>query len=898
MFEDYLVLIMECTSILFMLVLSYEAFIENKNKERKTNLCRLCLGLTLLALLVEAESYAFDGDLEMQGLTFVCNTLSFVLGTWIIVAFMFYVTALLNEKKKTSYLHAKIVLGMGIAESIIAIAGAFLGKTFTYVDAVYEPGPWIPFLSMFQMVFIAYLFVYILANRKTLGNHDTGVLLIYMGFTIVTTLMEIIFEDLPSFYFVGQALAMNIIYVEDRARLRTDLESQKQLNDMIMHQNTLLDGLAREYHTVWLIDPDHRLHLYRSTGRSADRDDVQIIGLDVPDYSDAMKGYVKAKVCKEDQARVQDAVKWDTVIKETPETGNYVITYRRKLKDGKTDYHQMCFAKSYDEEKGMNIILAFRSVDEEIRKEKEQQERLEEAYSMAQSASRAKTTFLNNMSHDIRTPMNAIIGYTGLAATHIDNKEIVQDYLTKIGQSSNHLLSLINDVLDMSRIESGKMTLNERAENLSEILHTLRTMVQADISSKQQNFFIDTVDTNDENIICDKLRLNQVLLNILSNSIKYTPAGGTISLRVTEKTVSENGYADYEFQVMDNGIGMSEEFIETIFDPFTRMKTSTVSGIQGTGLGMAITKNIVDMMGGSIEIASKENEGTTVVLNISFKLAEGHKEAEHIPELEGMRGMVIDDDSNTCISVHRMLKDVGMRSEWCTSGKEAVLRTKAALQEGDLFRVYIIDWLMPDMNGVETTRRIRQVVGNEVPIVVLSAYDWSDIEEEAKEAGVTAFISKPLFPSDLHSVLQKCIGKDEDIKKEIPGDSDLAGKKILLVEDNEMNREIAQEILEDAGFIVETAVDGNYAVDKMKQAGKGDYDLILMDIQMPTMDGYEATRQIRKLKNGVQDIPIIAMTANAFEEDKLNALNAGMNEHLAKPFDIDGLKAVLKKYLD
>ena len=537
------------------------------------------------------------------------------------------------------------------------------------------------------------------------------------------------------------------------------------------------------------------------------------------------------------------------------------------------------------------------SIHDQITEQEKHQAQLTEALAMAQSANRAKTTFLNNMSHDIRTPMNAIIGYTGLAASHIDNKAQVQDYLSKIAQSSDHLLSLINDVLDMSRIESGKMNLNEREENLPEIIHTLRDIVQADIHAKQHDFFIDTVNVNDDDIICDKLRLNQVLLNILSNSIKYTAAGGTVSMRITEKSVKPNGYATFEFRIKDNGMGMDPEFVKTIFEPFTRVKSSTVSGIQGTGLGMAITKNIIDMMGGKIDNRSELGKGTETLVTFDFKLQTGHKEVAVIPELQGIRGLVVDDDTNTCLSVSGMLNDIGMRYEWCVSGREAVIRAEAAYNMADPFKVYIIDWLMPDMNGIETVRRIRKVIGTDTPMIILTSYDWSDVEDEAREAGVTAFLNKPMFPSDLHRVLSRFFGKAEEPQKAEAILYDFTGKKILLVEDNELNREIAEDILTEDGFIIDLAEDGTVAVEKMKKAQPGDYDLILMDIQMPVMDGYEATRQIRDMGTEISKLPIIAMTANAFEEDRQAALAAGMSEHIAKPIAVAKLKALLARFL-
>lgn len=534
----------------------------------------------------------------------------------------------------------------------------------------------------------------------------------------------------------------------------------------------------------------------------------------------------------------------------------------------------------------MNVTLA------------KKEEELQEALVVAQSANRAKTTFLNNMSHDIRTPMNAIIGYTILATKHMDNQDALKDYLGKINKSSAHLLSLINDVLDMSRIESGKVTIDETEENLAEILHSLRDIVQSDVHAKQLEFFVDTVDVTDEEIYCDKLRLNQVLLNVVSNAIKYTPPRGTIFLRILEMKSTRNGYGTYEFHIKDNGIGMSEEFLKTLFDPFTRETTSTVNSIQGTGLGMAITKNIVDMMGGSIECRSKEKEGTEFIITFDFKLCADHKEIETIAAIEGLRGLVVDDDMNACRSISHMLRQVGMRSEWCTFGKEAIARTEEAISMDDRFGVYIIDWLMPDMSGIETTRRIRRLVGDDAPIIILTAYDWMDIEDEAREAGVTGFVSKPLFHSDLRRVLSKVCGGFEHLHGNEEESVDYTGKRILLVDDNEINQEIAQEILTGSGFAVEIADNGKIACDKVINSQPGYYDVILMDIQMPIMDGYEATRTIRAFDNPLlAQIPILAMTANAFEEDKKAAFNAGMNGHIAKPIEIPMLMGALAELL-
>ena len=524
----------------------------------------------------------------------------------------------------------------------------------------------------------------------------------------------------------------------------------------------------------------------------------------------------------------------------------------------------------------------------------EQNRKLEIALQHEGAANRAKREFLFNMSHDIRTPMNAIIGFTSLAATHIDNREQVLDYLKKISTSSQHLLSLINDVLDMSRIESGKVKIEEKAVHLPDLVHDVRSIIQPNVAAKRLSLFIDTMDIEDEDIITDPLRLNQILLNILSNAIKFTPTGGMISIRIAQKNGAPKGCVCYEFRIKDNGIGMSEEFQKHIFEEFSREESSTVSGIQGTGLGMSITKNIVDLMGGTIALTSEPGKGSEFIVTLCFTRSGQKAEPKQLPQLEGLRALVADDDTNTCLNVSTMLSKIGMRPEWTISGKEAVIRTKYAVEQGDEFSVYIIDWLIPDMNGIEIVRQIRKVIGNRCPIIILTAYDWADIEDEARAAGVTAFCEKPLFLSELRRVLAEPFRAEPASEPAQPTAADLKGKKLLLVEDNELNREIALEILKEAGFVVDTAEDGAVAVQKIKQAAPGQYDLILMDIQMPNLDGYEATRQIRALPDAEKaNIPIFAMTANAFEEDRQNALAAGMNGHIAKPLDVPHLLHVL-----
>ena len=487
--------------------------------------------------------------------------------------------------------------------------------------------------------------------------------------------------------------------------------------------------------------------------------------------------------------------------------------------------------------------------------------KLQVAVEKAESANRAKSTFLSNMSHDIRTPMNAIIGFTTLALSNIDDTDRVKDYLAKTLASSNHLLSLINDVLDMSRIESGKIHLEEVEVNLSDVLHDLKTIVSGQIYAKQLELYMDAMDVTDEDVYCDKTRLNQILLNLLSNAIKFTPAGGTVSVRE---------------------------------------RTSTVSRIQGTGLGMALTKNIVDMMGGTIEVQTAQGKGTEFTVCVPMRAQTEQRPVEKITELEGLKALVVDDDFNTCDSVTKMLVKVGMRAEWTLSGKEAVLRARQSIEMSDVYHAYIIDWRLPDMNGIEVTRQIRSL-HDDTPIIILTAYDWSDIEVEAKAAGVTAFCAKPMFMSDLRETLMSALGQKpaDAVQRLLPEkNADFKGKHILLVEDNALNREIAQEILREYGFLVDSAENGAVAVEKVSTAAPGSYDLVLMDVQMPIMDGYTATRKIRALDDPARaKLPILAMTANAFDEDRRNALESGMNGFLSKPIVIDDLMQELHKIL-
>ena len=566
------------------------------------------------------------------------------------------------------------------------------------------------------------------------------------------------------------------------------------------------------------------------------------------------------------------------------------------LKTGeKRWFHNIAMGSEVNGKKKYILVMSDRTSDWKMN------QALSEAVRAAETANKAKSTFLSNMSHDIRTPMNAIIGFTTLAVSNIDDKKRVQDYLGKILSSSNHLLSLINDILDMSRIESGKIHLEETEVSLSEVLHDLKTIISGQIHAKQLELYMDAMDVTNEDVYCDKTRLNQVLLNLLSNAVKFTPAGGTVSVRIRQCHGTQKGSELYEIRVKDNGIGMSQEFVQKIFSPFERERTSTVSRTQGTGLGMAITKNIVDMMGGTIEVQTEQGKGTEFIVRLPFRTQPEHQRTEKIAELEGLRALVVDDDFNTCDSVTKMLVRVGMRSEWTLSGKEAVLRARQSMELGDAFHAYIIDWRLPDMNGIEVTRQIRSL-GDDTPIIILTAYDWSDIEAEARAAGVTAFCAKPLFMSDIRETLMTAIGQSQSEPEDsvLPAaGSDFRGRCILLVEDNELNREIAVELLNEYGFLIDSAENGAEAVEKVKNSEPGNYDLVLMDVQMPVMNGYEATKQIRALDDpALAGITILAMTANAFDEDRKKALKCGMDGFLSKPIVIEELISTLQKNLD
>lgn len=527
----------------------------------------------------------------------------------------------------------------------------------------------------------------------------------------------------------------------------------------------------------------------------------------------------------------------------------------------------------------------------------EQAKELKNALHLAEDANRAKSDFLSHMSHDIRTPMNAIIGMTDIARAHLDDKMKMQDCLKKISLSSQHLLGLINDVLDMSRIESGKMALNKDSLSLPELLENIVAIMQPNIKARNQSFSIHLKNVRHEQFYSDALRLRQIFINILSNASKFTPAEGQITVNVEELVTGNKESAEFLFSISDTGMGMSPEFMEHLFDPFSRERDSRVDKTEGSGLGMAITKKLVELLSGDIKVKSKVGEGTTFTFTLTLEIDKGTSVLHSFP---GLKIIIADDDDTMCEYMEQTLAEIGVGVDSAGTGEEAVEKLKKALDNGEKYDAVFLDWKMPHMDGPQTAQKIRDEVGKDLPILIVSAYDWNDIEKEALETGVNGFISKPLFVSTLCRALSRYVLNEnpEDTAQAQDTAEEFNGKHFLLVEDNELNRDIAVELLSDAGAVVECAVNGFDCIDKFCQSPERYYDLILMDIQMPVMNGYEATQEVRRMKRSdAKSVPILAMTADAFAEDIARAKEAGMDGHLAKPLNIAMMKREIHKAL-
>lgn len=617
-------------------------------------------------------------------------------------------------------------------------------------------------------------------------------------------------------------------------------------------------------------------------------------------FSKTIEEYIEVFVASEYQESIRKQVVKDVLIERFKTESNFEIQYQVKPNDDNQIYFQMHFVDVSEKPSEHLAVLGFRCVDETVREESEQRQTLQEAFDAANKANSAKSDFLSRMSHDIRTPMNGIIGMTAIASAHLDDKDRVSDALTKIASASRHLLGLINEVLDMSKIESGKINLKEEEFNLSDLLNNMLVMVQPQIKQHNHNLQVHVKDIQHEDVIGDSLRIQQVFVNIMSNAVKYTPDHGHICVEVSEKPYNKHQYGCYEFVFEDDGIGMSEEFVRHIFEPFSRAEDDRTSKIQGTGLGMAITRNIVKMMNGEINVESEEGRGSKFTITMFLKLQ--NKQEYETEDLKGLSVLIADDDQLSCEATCDILEELGMECEWVLSGEEAAKRVEDAHRENRDYFAVILDWQMPGMNGVQTTKAMKRVVGEHMPVVILSAYDWSDIEMDARAAGVDSFLSKPVLKNGFIKLFRKLKNGDDDTETSPElgevSDCQYPGRRILLVEDNELNREIATEVLGMTGMEIEEAENGKIAVDKFSASEPGYYDVIFMDIQMPVVNGYDATAAIRSLKRpDARRVPIIAMTANAFVEDVEAAKNAGMNEHLSKPLDFDKLAAVLNKYL-
>ena len=521
---------------------------------------------------------------------------------------------------------------------------------------------------------------------------------------------------------------------------------------------------------------------------------------------------------------------------------------------------------------------------------------LEKARQTALEANKAKSDFLANMSHDIRTPMNAIVGMTAIATAHMDDRKQVENCLRKITLSSKHLLGLINDVLDMSKIESGKLTLTTEQISLKEVVEGIVNIMQPQVKTKKQTFDIHVENILTENVWCDGIRLNQVLLNLLSNATKYTPEGGSIQLSLSEeKSPKGENYVRIYIKVKDNGIGMSPEFLKRIYESYSRADGARIHKTEGAGLGMAITKYIVDAMEGTIDIQSEPDKGTEFLLMFDFEKAAAMEMDMVLP---AWNMLVVDDDELLCETAMDALKSIGIRAEWTLSGEKAIELVNEHHKKREDYQIILLDWKLPGMNGIQVAKEIRSNLGDEVPILLISAYDWSEFEAEAREAGISGFISKPLFKSTLYHALCQYMDVGTEHEQTLNQNIDLSGRRILLAEDNELNWEVAKELLTDLGVELDWAEDGQICLDKFQKSPEGYYDIILMDIRMPHMTGYETTQAIRGLAHpDALSIPIIAMSADAFSDDIQHCLECGMNAHIAKPIDVIELTRLLKRYL-
>lgn len=670
-------------------------------------------------------------------------------------------------------------------------------------------------------------------------------------------------------------------------------QQKRKLISENLEKTYVVDGITQLYKIFILVDLEQDTYKYLAGTKPG------AFGFPRQGNYDSLRDFITGHVEDEEERETLAAM----LVKEELQrnlgkgTTHLRFEYRSKREKGKWDgLNLICLKRAGGVPS--EVLFTYQDVTKVKEQELRSYEALKEAYRAVESANQAKSNFLSNMSHDIRTPMNAIMGMTAIAAMNIENQERVKDCLNKITVSSQHLLGLINEVLDMSKIESGKMVLAEEEFNLSDVVENIVTMFLPQTQAKNQQFKVNAAGITHEEVIGDSMRLQQVFVNIIGNAVKFTPDGGEITFRICEENSGIRGCGRYVFTFEDTGIGMEESYMDKLFEPFVRADNSRTGKVEGTGLGMPIVKNIVQMMNGEIQVESKLNVGSKFTVTVYLQL--NHSRHDDVEALANLAVLVADDDQMACESACAMLKDIGMLADWVLSGEAAIEKLWKAHNERKDYAVVILDWKMPGMDGVETAREIRAKIGSEVPIIILSAFDYSAIEQEARDAGVDAFISKPLFRSRLIYVMKSLTqGRTEKhTELEQLQSRDYTGKRVLVVEDNEINMEIAEVLLMQTGVTVEKAVNGRLAVERVTEMPAGYYNLIFMDIQMPEMNGYEAAAAIRSSgREDLKTLPIVAMSADAFMDDVKHAQDVGMNGHVAKPVEINKLLGALEEWI-
>ena len=692
--------------------------------------------------------------------------------------------------------------------------------------------------------------------------------------------------------------AENIVKQEElerRLELQGELLEQEKLR---AQQDNMITAMASDYRGVYYVNLDTDEGICYRTDPSLKyelKEGQQFT------FSETFTRFASDYVAEEYREGFLEFIKPENIRKALEK--HKIITYRYlSVKDGKEFWEMLRFGgvrDANDESGQLNEVGAgFTNIDLETRQDMARNRALSDALDAAEDANRAKTAFLSNMSHEIRTPMNAIIGLDNIAMNDPETPEKTREYLEKIDGSAKHLLTLINDILDMSRIESGRMTIANEEFSFQKMLEQINTIISGQCSEKGLKYECRISEGIEDYYIGDDTKLRQIIINILGNAVKFTPTGGNIDFCV-EKTAEFDGKSTLRFTMKDTGIGMSEEFLETLFDAFTQEDSSNTTKYGSSGLGMAITKSLVDMMNGQIDVKSKKNEGTTFTVTVTLEQSERQTQmSDEDIDPTKMKVLVVDNDSVACEHAKLVLEKLGIATETCLSGKEAVEKVKLRHARRDPYNLILVDWKMPEMDGVETTRTIRELIGHESAIIILTAYRWDDILDEAVAAGVDSFLAKPLFASSVMEEFSKAAARKNIAQKKEENKAELKGRKILLAEDVQINADIIMMLLSSRGIEVEHAVNGKVCVEMFEKSEDGYYDAVLMDMRMPEMDGLTATQKIRMLdRSDSKSIPIIALTANAFDDDVQRSLQAGLNAHLTKPVEPENLFETLESLI-